>query len=507
MNMTPKELADIIACGETSTVQFKREYTSARQFAEEIVAFANSKGGMIVIGVEDKTGEALGVSYEQIQSYSHEIATVANDFVRPVVYLQTEVAIVADKRLLIVHVAEGTNKPYKTIGGIIWVKQGPDKRRIIENNEILSLFQESGSYRADEAVIPGTGITDLETAYVNDFFQNVYGRPKEAFGVPVAKLLTSLGILGNAGQVTRAGMLFFGRYPQMKMPTYTIKAVAFYGNEIGGSQYRDSRDIIGVAPQMFREGMAFLKSNLHHLQAGQNFNSVGKLEIPEVVLEELLQNALVHVDLLGSAYIRLLVFDNRIEIINPGGLFGGLTVDDIRLGKSKQRNHLMAELCARTMLYRGLGSGIPRVLKENVKVDFISDVQSGDFRAIVWRNMPLADGQETIYQTGECSPNDSPEMGESSPEIEISSPKIGGSSPEIEISSPEMGESLPKTKALIVALMKEKPKISTAEIAEKIAISKRAVIKHTNDLQAEGIIRHVGSTKGGHWEVMNGKSE
>lgn len=387
--MTPKELIDIIACGETSTVQFKRQVDSAKLLVEEIVAFANSKGGTLLLGVEDKTGEIVGLSYRQIQQYSHEIATAANDQIRPSVYLQTEVVALDGKHVLIVYVNEGTNKPYKTVAGNIWVKQGPDKRRITENGEILGLFQDSGSYHADEAVIPGTGLADLEMAYINDYFQKTFGRTKESFQMPVEKLLTSIGILGKDGHVTRAGMLFFGQFPQHFERSYIIKAVAFYGNLIGGSDYRDSRDIIGTVPMMFREGMSFLKSNLHHLQAGQNFNSVGKLEIPEVVLEELLQNALVHADLLGESYIRLLVFDNRIEIINPGGLFGGLTIDDIRLGRSKRRNRLMADFCAKTMIYRGLGSGIPRALQENVRIDFVSD--DSDFKVVLWRNPSLAE--------------------------------------------------------------------------------------------------------------------
>ena len=70
--MTPKELIDIIACGETSTVQFKRQVDSVKQLVEEIVAFANSKGGMLLLGIEDKTGEIGGLSYQQIQQYSQE---------------------------------------------------------------------------------------------------------------------------------------------------------------------------------------------------------------------------------------------------------------------------------------------------------------------------------------------------------------------------------------------------------------------------------------------------
>lgn len=481
--MTSEELVDIIACGETSTVQFKREYTSTKQFAEEMVAFANSKGGMIVVGVEDKTGVILGLTYEEIQHISHEVATVANDHVRPVVYLQTEVVAVGGKHLLLVHVGEGANKPYKTVGGIIWVKQGPDKRRITENGEILGLFQESGNYHADEAIIPGTGIADLEMAYINDYFEKIYGRTKESFKMPVEKLLTSIGILGKDGQVTRAGMLFFGQFPQRYELSYTIKAVAFYGNHIGGNEYRDSRDIVGTVPHMFREGLSFLKSNLHHLQAGQNFNSVGKLEIPEVVLEELLQNALVHADLLQEAYIRLLVFDNRVEIINPGSLFGGLTVDDIRLGRSKRRNRLMAEFCTKTMIYRGLGSGIPRALQENVRIDFVNDDQSGDFKVILWRDSSLA--EKNIVGNG----NDIVEN-----IVENGGDNVGNQDGIV--------EKVSGTRRDILGMLKQKPEITAKEIANSIGIAPRNVQVHIKKLQEQGFIRRVGPDKGGHWEVI-----
>ena len=513
--MTADELREIIACGETSTVQFKLKFSTAKQVAEEMVAFANSKGGMMVFGVEDKTGQIIGLSYSEIQKLSNEVSTVANDQVRPVIYLQTEVVIVDGKRLLVAYVNQGSNKPYKTLSGNIWVKQGSDKRRIVENNEILSLFQASGSYHADEAVIAGTSIADLEVAYINDYFQRVYGKPKESFGMPVDKLLTSLGILGQGGQVTRAGMLFFGQYPQMRMPTYTIKAVAYYGNDIGGSEYRDSRDIIGTVPTMFREGMSFLKSNLHHLQAGQNFNSVGKLEIPEVVLEELLQNALVHVDLLGSAYIRLLIFDNRIEIINPGSLFGGLTVEDIRLGKSKQRNHLMAEFCARTMIYRGLGSGIPRVLKEDAKIDFVSDDSFGDFKTIIWRDADLEfleDGsEETDESTQKMVNNEDVKLIENNENLVENAKTLVDNQEKLVESVEKLVEGMLVGKSRqrrldILKAIAENPNVTAQQLAGQFGISITAVQNHLDYLKNNNLIRRVGPDKGGHWEVV-GMSE
>ena len=509
--MTAEELREIIACGETSKVQFKLMFSTAKQIAEEMVAFANSKGGMIVFGVEDKSGRIVGLSYSEIQKLSNEVSTAANDQVRPVIYLETEAVLVEGKRLLVAYVHEGSNKPYKTLGGNIWVKQGSDKRRIVENNEILSLFQASGSYHADEAVIAGTSMADLEVAYINDYFQKVYGKPKESFGMPVDKLLTSLGILGNGGQVTRAGLLFFGQYPQMRMPTYTIKAVAYYGNDIGGSDYRDSRDIIGTVPAMFREGMSFLKSNLHHLQAGQNFNSVGKLEIPEVVLEELLQNALVHVDLLGSAYIRLLVFDNRIEIINPGSLFGGLTVEDIRLGKSKQRNQLMADFCARTMIYRGLGSGIPRVLKEDTKVDFVSDDGSGDFKTIIWRNTEFEFWEEGLEGSGSFIAAEGQlygDYGQLNEEEGVSNAingqlndnigTLNANSGQLKTKNGQLNESQEATLAFIT----KHEGCNTTGISEGLSKPFRTVDKHVRVLLQLGIIERRGSKKTGGYYLI-----
>lgn len=524
--MTAEELREIVACGETSTVQFKLRFSTAKQIAEEMVAFANSKGGMMVFGVEDKAGHVVGLSYDEIQKISNEISTAANDQVRPVIYLQTEVVLVDGKRLLVAYVHEGSNKPYKTLSGNIWVKQGSDKRRIVENNEILSLFQASGSYHADEAVIAGTSMADLEVAYINDYFQKVYGKPKESFGMPVGKLLTSLGILGQGGQVTRAGMLFFGQYPQMRMPAYTIKAVAYYGNDLGGSDYRDSRDIVGTVPIMFREGMLFLKSNLRHLQAGQNFNSVGKLEIPEVVLEELLQNALVHVDLLGAAYIRVLVFDNRIEIINPGSLFGGLTVEDIRLGKSKQRNQLMAEFCARTMIYRGLGSGIPRVLKEDANIDFVSEDGFGDFKAVIWRNADLgfvdegreekysfmaAEGQSYGYgqlNSGIGTLNDN--NGQLNSEKDELDTKYGQLNYDIGTLNGCDGQSktnngqLNGSQEVTLAYIRDHEGCNTTRISEGLSKPFRTVDKHVRVLLQLGLIERRGSKKtGGYYLVRD----
>ena len=112
---------------------------------------------------------------------------------------------------------------------------------------------------------------------------------------------------------------------------------------------------------------------------------MGKLEIPETVLEELLQNALVHADLLKTAAIRLLVFDDRVEIINPGCIMGGHSIEEVMLCNSFARNPLIANFCAKTMPYRGLGPGIPRVLSEDSHVKFIDSKDGNLFTVCIYR--------------------------------------------------------------------------------------------------------------------------
>lgn len=102
-------------------------------------------------------------------------------------------------------------------------------------------------------------------------------------------------------------------------------------------------------------------------------------------MEELLQNALVHADLLKTAAIRLLVFDDHVEIINPGCIMGGHSIEEVMLCNSFARNPLMANFCAKTMPYRGLGSGIPRVLSEDSHVKFIDSKDGNLFTVCIYR--------------------------------------------------------------------------------------------------------------------------
>lgn len=498
--MTIEELRKKIRCGETSRVQFKQQFTTQKEIAADMVAFANCEGGELLFGVEDKTGMILGLDYDAIQQTSRELGNTANEQVRPTIYIQTDVLELDGKMILVATVQRGRNKPYKDLAGHIWVKQGADKRRVTENSELLSLFQDSGEYHADEGSVNDTSAKDIDTLALDRFFERVYGKPMTEFDVPQEQLLHNLHITDSKGRLTTAGLLFFGRKPQQFKPMFVIKAVWFYGNSIAGTAYRDSRDIEGTIPEMFEQAMMWLKSCLRRTQNGQSFNSIGQLEIPETVLEELLQNSLVHIDLLKTAAIRLMVFDDRVEIVNPGCVMGGHTIDEIKLGNSYARNPLMANFCSKTMPYRGLGSGIPRVLAEDSQVEFIDSKEGNQFTVRIRR--PLAaseagsDGEKATGSRQDVVDNvvrDGGDVVEKRNDVvEKEEGVVGEAANDVEKGVDHR----------IIDMLRTTPKLSAQQLAKTIGLSARQTQRVLARLTADGALRHVGPAKGGEWEIL-----
>ncbi len=386
--MNAIELLDIISTGETSKVQFKEELPHRDSVAQEIVAISNSLGGVILIGVTDVTGEITGLTSEQIEEYDRVVSQVA-DNLKPPVYIATEVVKIerdeSSKNVLIVHIQEGINKPYKTARGEIYVKQGSNKRLLTDNAEIMRLFQHSGNLLADEMEVHGTSIEDIDQKRFSDYFKKEFEKSYEERGLTFEQALRAKRVLRN-NQLTLAGLLFFGIDPQAVKPAFTIKAVSYFGNDIEGNQYRSKpKDLTGTIPELFDKGIDFLNNNLDFIQASESFNAQGKLEVSNIALEELLQNALVHRDYFKNSPIRLLIFDNRIEIISPGKLPNSLTVEDIKFGNPVIRNNQLVSFSTHTLPFSGLGSGVKRALAEQPNIELINDIEGEQFKVIIPR--------------------------------------------------------------------------------------------------------------------------
>jgi ATP-dependent DNA helicase RecG len=380
------ELLDLIANGETSRVQFKEQIDSNDRLMMEMAAFSNCRGGRILVGIQDKTGEIIGLTPEQLADLGSRAANIANDRIKPSIFIYTEVITVDLKRILVIEVCEGTDKPYYDNNGIIWTKNGPDKRRVTDNNELARLMAEGGNLSADEMPVKGAVITDLNMNTVFDYCRILDEEFSEEHLKNTEQLLENLHLYED-GVVNLAGLLLFGNNPQQFKPVFCVKAVSYFGNDIEGTEYRSSKDIQGDLARLYEQSKQFLLGNLRYLQKGQGVNAPGRLEISEIVIEELLVNALMHRDYFKNAPVRLLVFDNRVEIISPGKLPNNLTVENIKSGNAAVRNNVITSVCSRIMPYRGLGSGVLRAIKEQPRIGFINDIAGEQFTAIIPREL------------------------------------------------------------------------------------------------------------------------
>ncbi|MFH1860305.1 MAG: RNA-binding domain-containing protein [bacterium] len=371
--MNAMELLDIINAGENSRVELKQDTIDQESLLQEIVSFANTEGGNIIFGIQDRTYKIIGLTREQQDDIDNKIANISNDLIRPFLQIITDTILIEDKLLLIISIPKGSNKPYNTKGHI-YTRQGSTKRLLTDKDEILRFYQSSGSLYADEMIVESTSIKDVDLSKIKNYIATF----KKGISNIDEQLLINLGVLKDE-RLTLGGLLFFGKDPQAYKPNFLIKAVSFFGNSIGGKDYRESLNIQGTIPELFDAGVYFFNKNLRHTQQGQNFNSLGIMEISQIVIEEILQNALVHRDYLRNSPIRLFIFDNRIEIISPGKLPNGLTVENIKLGNAVARNNLLVSYCSKAMSYSGLGSGITRSLEEQPNIEFINDIDGEQF--------------------------------------------------------------------------------------------------------------------------------
>ena len=398
-----------IKAGEVSGVQFKERILDKYDIACELVAFSNSHGGKLVVGIKDKTGETNALSYSEVQETTNLLSDIASENVVPSILIKIDTVEVEDGNLVVATVKEGLNKPYHDNKGIVWVKNGADKRKVFDNAELAEMMTDCGSFAPDEAGVRDATVNDLDATTIKQFLGNRFERVLEkkgltgdafneasldmicsaiAKGHDCEKILRNLRFIRPDGTLTVAAMLLFGKYTQRWMPMMTAKCICFAGNSVGSKVFRDKvndADMEGNLLHQYDTIMDFFTRNLHNVQVGDEFNSMGKLEIPYTSLVEFTVNSLVHRSLNMKAPVRIFIFDNRVEIHSPGALPNGLTIDDIKAGTSMPRNMFLFNNAIYLLPYTGVGSGITRALDEDINVTFMNNDKAQEFVITVWR--------------------------------------------------------------------------------------------------------------------------
>ena len=403
------DISKQIKAGEVSGVQFKERILDKYDIACELVAFSNSHGGKLVVGIKDKTGETNALSYSEVQETTNLLSDIASENVVPSILIKIDTVEVEDGNLVVATVKEGLNKPYHDNKGIVWVKNGADKRKVFDNAELAEMMTDCGSFAPDEAVVREATVNDLDATTIKQFLGNRFDRVLEkkgltgdafneasldmicsaiAKGHDCEKILRNLRFIRPDGTLTVAAMLLFGKYTQRWLPMMTAKCICFAGNSVGSKVFRDKvndADMEGNLLHQYDTIMDFFTRNLHNVQVGAEFNSMGKLEIPYTSLVEFTVNSLVHRSLNMKAPVRIFIFDNRVEIHSPGALPNGLTIDDIKAGTSMPRNMFLFNNAIYLLPYTGVGSGITRALDEDINVTFMNNDKAQEFVITVWR--------------------------------------------------------------------------------------------------------------------------
>jgi len=383
--METKELLDLIQMGESSKVQFKAQVNNANSIGAEMVAFSNTKGGLIIIGIDDRTGDVIGLSYEELQATNELLSNAASNNVKAPIYIYTETVRIDKKNILVVHISEGSSKPHMDNNGIIWVKNGSDKRKVITKEEIARLLQSSGNLFADETLVKGTSISDIDDELFKEFIQAKTNKNFDDLNQSASTLLSNLGMLKD-GELTLGGLLLLGKNPQKFRPTFTVQCISFLGDEISSNIYRDKEEpLTGNLKVLYEKMRAFLLRNLRKIQTQKGFNSPAELEVSMEAMEELLVNSLLHRDYFIFTSIKVFVFDNRIEIISPGKLPNTLTIDNIKIGTSIPRNPILFTNARHVLPFVGVGSGIPRAIENSPDLELINDTDRELFIAILKR--------------------------------------------------------------------------------------------------------------------------
>jgi ATP-dependent DNA helicase RecG len=380
--MLANELLDLIAGAENSRVKFKENITKIHSAAQEMIAFANAKGGMLVVGVKDTTGEITGLTFQDLQRINNLLTTAANEHIKSPIVIETETVDVAGKKVIIAHVPNGSDKPYMDKDGLIFIKNGSDKRKVSSKEEISRLLQSSGNLYAEEKLLHHSSLEDIDWYRFSDFYQKKY--LNEPILQELERYVYNLR-LGQQAHLNTAGALLFGKNLPRLLPQFFISAVWFAGTAITDTVYRSSENITGTIGQQYERGFEFIRTKLNYVQGNKDFNSLGDPEIPLLVFREFLINALIHRDYFINDSIKIFVFQDRVEIKSPGKLPNNLSIEEMSLGMRKSRNFILSSIAPDLVDYRGIGSGVLRALQTYPHIAFEHFPESEQFNVIIWR--------------------------------------------------------------------------------------------------------------------------
>ena len=321
------EIADLkqrIIQGENTTTEFKENFD--QEVIETAVAFANAEGGTIFIGVSDQR-EVRGttIGKETLRDVSNRISQATE----PRVIVEIESVDVAEKSVLLTHISEASIKPVSVRGRCY--KRVGNSNRVMSPQEIAQMHLNTVGQSWDQLLVTRAGIDDIADKKVEWYLtrrettQNV-AKPQD---MSLTALLRNIDGLSDKEIPTHAGILFFGKYPQRFFQNAQLRVVRFKGTSVTHPVI-DRLDCSGALWEMVNAAEEFIRKNIRLLsfRTSKSFQRDDKFEYPLEALREAIINALIHRNYQKHSDVRVFIFDNRVEVINPGTFPEGVSPDE-----------------------------------------------------------------------------------------------------------------------------------------------------------------------------------
>ena len=372
------ELIEKIILGEDATIEFKREMPHRNSLADEIAAFANDQGGMILIGIDDNR-EIVGIELQKLDNIEKTVVEICNDSIKPTARIFTEKLRIDEKNLLKIEIPKGLFV-HKTSNGY-FIRQGSSKREMT-TDQLARLIQSRSQARIirfDEQLVPNTHRRTLRETLYRRFITEDATEDVITEDV-IEDLLLKRRLLVKEGREIRAsvaGVLMCHDTPDEFLYNSFIQAVYYSGKEKDANYQIDAKDFRGPLDQQIIDAFKFVQKH-NEVSARKE---IGRIDQPQYSMRavfEAIVNVVVHRDYSKSgSKIRLFMFADRLELYSPGALANTVTIDELpyrQVTRNEHLSHLLSKITLdddvgeevkRRYFFERRGEGVGIILKES----------------------------------------------------------------------------------------------------------------------------------------------
>ena len=482
---------------EGQTFDCKSILIEPKALANTIVAMANADGGMIAVGISDKTRRIEGI--DQDKAHLNEILRTPFDFCVPTISVTTEFMPCQDSEgndnhILIIHVPASPRLHANQADEVFW--RVGDKSRKLTFEERLQLMYDKGERYYEDSPAYDATIEDIDMDAVKAYMKRIgYGKS------PMEYLQENKGFLtykGDVPQVSTACILLFGKRPQNFFPRARVRFIKYYGTEEKvGREMNVIKDVTfeGRILDQIQKTIEYLETQVkEHSYLGEDGLFKTDREYPKFVIQEMTVNSVCHRDYsIKGTEIQIKMFDDRLVFETPGKLPGIVRTDNIR-HTHFSRNPKIAEYLKAYDYVKEFGEGVDRMCRELSAIGTKEPqyhLVAFIMKASVWAN--VLEGQEKARERQEDIPSDEAE-GDITQKLPRNYP---------ETTQKQDVDITPVQKGIIDFLLLH-PYAGRKEISSNLgSLSEDGVKYNLKILQQKGVIKRIGPAKGGYWKVLS----